>query len=145
MKDHRQAMAGQPWEARTENLLPRTSWLRRLLGRPRARRLELMRQVAYARRVQYVRKIIAERGLAQHDYSIAGGRSVHIPQVVAMNPGPPETVDIRMLVGQTPDEFAKQAPAIAYNLGVAEVRVIPIGPHLIRLELRPEPAPAWSR
>lgn len=39
-------------------------------------------------------------------------------------------LDIRMLLGQTPDDFTAQATAIAYNLGVAEVRVIPLGSSL---------------
>ncbi|MGH8603603.1 MAG: hypothetical protein ACREXR_12760, partial [Gammaproteobacteria bacterium] len=133
MKDHRET-AVRPCEERTENLGPRASWLSRLLERRHARQLERMRQAAYARRTRYVHKIIAERGLTQSDYSIGGGRCVHIPQVVAMDDGPPETMDILMLVGQTPDEFAAQASAIAYNLGVVEVRVVPIAHHLIRLE-----------
>lgn len=45
------------------------------------------------------------------------------------------TLDIRMLQGQTPEDFAAHASAMAYNLDVAEVRVIPLGVSLIRLEL----------
>ena len=44
---------------------------------------------------------------------------------------------IRTLPGQTPNNFAAHASAIAYNLGVAEVRVVPLGPSLIRLDLLP--------
>jgi hypothetical protein len=82
--------------------------------------------------------IIAGLGLTQTDFSIAGGRSVHIPEVVSVAAGPPVGLHIRTLPGQTPDDFAAHAPAIAYNLGdlgVAQVRVVPLGPSLIRLDL----------
>lgn len=145
MRDLYQGTAVRPYEQLTENLVPRRPWLRRLASwlrslpaRRYARRLERMRQVADARRAAYVRKIIAERGLIQADYSIGGGRIVHIPQVVGMDYGPPATVDIRLLPGQTPDEFVRQAPAIAYNLRVAEVQVVPLAHLLIRLVLLPE-------
>ncbi len=84
--------------------------------------------------------IIAGLGLTQTDFSIAGGRSVHIPEVVSVAAGPPVGLHIRTLPGQTPDDFAAHAPAIAYNLGdlgVAQVRVVPLGPSLIRLDLLP--------
>ena len=84
-----------------------------------------------------VQDIIAGLGLIQTDSSIAGGRSVHIPHVVSVAAGPPVGLHIRTLPGQTPDNFAAHAPAIAYNLGVAEVRVVPLGPSLIRLDLLP--------
>ncbi len=84
-----------------------------------------------------VQDIIAGLELTQSDFSIAGGRSVHIPEVVSVAAGPPVGLHIRTLPGQTPDNFAAHAPAIAYNLGVAEVRVVPLGPSLIRLDLLP--------
>ena len=60
----------------------------------------------------------------------------HIPEVVSITAGPPMTVDIRILPGQTPDDFAAYSPSIAYQLGVAEIRVITLDePSLIRLEL----------
>lgn len=89
-----------------------------------------------ARRVQ---EIIAGRGLIQADYSIGGGRCVHVPRVVSVSTASPVGLDIELLPGQIPEDFAAHAPAIAYNLGVAEVRVIPLGPSLIRLELLSEP------
>lgn len=141
MKDHYQGMTVRPYEL-TDNLVARKPWRRRLASwlhelseRRHALHLERIRQDVYVRRAAYVRKIIAERGLVQFDYSIAGGRSTHIPQVVAMTDGPPATVDIRLLPGQTPDEFVRQAPAIAYNLDVTEVTVVRIGHLLIRLVL----------
>jgi hypothetical protein len=68
-------------------------------------------------------------------FSIGGGRIVHTPQVVEMTAGPPLQVFIRILPGQSPSDFAAHAPAIAYNLGVAEVEVVPVDPSLIRLDL----------
>jgi hypothetical protein len=62
--------------------------------------------------------------------------SFQAPQVSVLA-GPPVGLEIRMLPGQMPADFAAHAPAIAYNLGVAEVRVVPLGPSLIRLELLP--------
>ncbi|MGH3670083.1 MAG: hypothetical protein ACRDSH_05545, partial [Pseudonocardiaceae bacterium] len=64
-------------------------------------------------------------------------RSYHFPQVVSVDEGPPVSLTVRLLQGQTPDEVAVHAPAIAYDLGVSDVRVDPIGPLLIRLELLP--------
>jgi len=89
-----------------------------------------------ARRVQ---DIFIGRGLVQHRYSIGGGRDLHVPQVISVAAGPPVGLEIRTLPGQTPDDFAAHSSAIAYNLGVAEVRVVPLGPSLLRLDLLPEP------
>ncbi|MGH3915888.1 MAG: hypothetical protein ACRDTC_21140 [Pseudonocardiaceae bacterium] len=49
--------------------------------------------------------------------------------------GPPAGAEIHILPGQTPDEFTAHAPAIAYSLGVDRVRVVPLGPSRIRLDL----------
>jgi hypothetical protein len=81
--------------------------------------------------------IIAGLGLTQMDFSIAGGRITRSPQVVSVAAGPPVGLHIRTLPGQTPDDFAARASAIAYNLDVAQVRVVPLGPSLIRLDLMP--------
>lgn len=82
-----------------------------------------------------VHDIIAGLGLIQSDFSIGGGRVVHIPEMVSVVAGPPVGLHIRLLPGQTPDDFAAHAPAIAYNLDVTEVRVVPLEPSLIRLDL----------
>jgi hypothetical protein len=84
-----------------------------------------------------VQDIIAGLGLTRTDFSIAGGRIIRIPEVVSVVAGPPVGLNIRTLPGQTPDDFAAHAPAIAYNLGMAEIRVVPLGPSLIRLDLLP--------
>ena len=57
--------------------------------------------------------------------------------MVAVIPGPPVSLDIRILPGQLPEDFAAHTQAIAYDLEVTEVRVVPLGPSMIRLELRP--------
>ena len=90
-------------------------------------------------------EIIAGLELTQSDFSIAGGRIFHIPQVISVDTGPPVGLDIRILPGQSPDDFSAHAAAIAYDLGMAEVRVVPLGPSAIRLELLPHdrlPGPA---
>jgi len=113
--------------------LPRRRWALR-----RAQELQLRRQAAYQRLAWHVQDILVGCGLSQADFSIGGGRVFHIPQVVSVVPGPPVGLNIRMLPGQIPDDFAEHARRIAYNLDVAEVRVIPLGPYLIRLELVPK-------
>jgi hypothetical protein len=92
-----------------------------------------------------VEEIIAGLDLVQSDFSIAAGRVFHVPQVVSVSPGPPVGLDLRILPGQSPEDFSAHAAAIAYDLGMAEVRVVPLGPSAIRLELRPHdrlPGPA---
>jgi hypothetical protein len=83
----------------------------------------------------FLQEVLAGCGLSQVDFSVGGGRILHIPQVISVSDGPPVTVNVHLLPGQTPDDFADRAEAIAENLGVAEVRVVPLGPFLIRLEL----------
>jgi hypothetical protein len=88
-----------------------------------------MREAHYQQLLTWrVENLFVGSGLSQADYSIGGGRFVHIPHVVSVVTDPTVGLDIRMLPGQTPDDFTAQATAIAYNLGVAEVRVIRSGP-----------------
>jgi hypothetical protein len=112
--------------------------LRRRWARRRAEQLQLRRQAAYQELAWHVQDILVGCGLFQVDFSIGGGRVFHVPQVVSVVPGPSVRLKIRMLPGQIPDDFAEHARRIAYNLDVAEVRVIPLGPYLIRLELVPK-------
>jgi hypothetical protein len=114
------------------------SWLwRRPLAQRRAQQLERLHQARDQRLAWRVQDIFVGCGLAQGDYNIAGGHVFHIPQVVSVVPGPPVELKIRILPGQMPDDFAAHAPAIAYSLGVSEVRVVPLGPSLIGLQLQP--------
>jgi hypothetical protein len=101
------------------------------------RDLERRQQVGYERLARRVEEIIAGLELTQSDFSIASGRVFHVPEVVSVDPGPPVGLDIRILPGQSPDDFSAHAAAIAYDLGMAEVRVVPLGPSVIRLELLP--------
>jgi len=112
--------------------------LRRRWARRRAQELQLRRQAAYQRLAWHVQDILVGCGLFQADFSIGGGRVFHIPQVVSVVSGPLVKQNVRMLPGQIADDFAEHAQRIAYNLDVAEVRVIPLGPYLIRLELVPK-------
>jgi hypothetical protein len=120
-----------------ENVGRRPLRLRHLLTWRRARQLKRARQEHDQRLAWRVTDIMVGCGLVQTDYSIGGGRMLHLPQVVSVVAGPPVGLDIRILPGQTPDDFVAHARVIAYNLGVAEVRVVPLGPSLIRLELLP--------
>jgi hypothetical protein len=107
--------------------------------RRRAWQREGIRQEQNQRLAWHLEDILRGRGLTQPYYSMVGGRGLHVPHVVSVVDGPPVGLEIQMLPGQTPDDFAAHAPAIAYNLGVAAVQVVPLGPSMIRLELLPGP------
>lgn len=111
------------------------SQLRHPLARRHTRDLERRRQAAYERLAERVEEIITGLGLIEEDFSIGGERIYHVPQVVAVDPGPPVKVDIHILPGQSPEIFSVHAETIAYDLGMAEVRIIRIAPSAIRLEL----------
>ena len=121
------ATGGAPWPSRLWHPL---QWRHR-------RDLARHQQAADDRLARRVEEVIVGLGLAQTDFSIASGHTFHIPQVVSVDPGPPQGLDIRILAGQSPEDFSSHTAAIAYDLGVAEVRVVPLGPSLIRLELLP--------
>ncbi len=115
-------------------------WLpRRRRARRRARQLQRRREAPGQQLAWRVQDLLVGCGLSQAGFSIGGGRVFHIPQVVSVAPGPPVGLNIRMLPGQMPDDFAAHARRLAYNLDMAEVRVIPLGPSVIRLELVPRP------
>jgi hypothetical protein len=116
--------------------------LRRRWARHRVQELQLRRQATYQELAWQVQDILVGCGLFQAGFSIGGGRTFQIPQVISVVPGPPVGLNIRMLPGQIPDDFAKSARRIAYNLDIVEVRVIPLEPYLIRLELVPRPSSA---
>jgi hypothetical protein len=129
------AAGDNPWRGR----------LRRPLEWRHNRDLERRQQVGYDLLAWRVEEIIAGLDLVQSDFSIAAGRVFHVPQVVSVDTGPPVGLDIRILPGQSPDDFSAHAAAIAYDLGMAEVRIVPLGPTVIRLELLPHdrlPGPA---
>lgn len=139
---HRHTPGGQ---AVTAGDTPWVSRLRHPLEWRHHRDLERRQQDGYERLARRVEEIIAGLGLTHDDFSIAAGRVFHAPEVVSVDPGPPVGLDIRILPGQSPDDFSAHAAAIAYDLGMAEVRVVPVGPSVIRLELLPHdrlPGPA---
>jgi hypothetical protein len=121
------ATSGDAWRSR----------LRHPLEWRQHRDLERCQQAGYELLARRVEEIITGLGLIQSDFSIAAGRVFHSPQVVSVDPGPPMGVDIRILPGQSPQDFSTHAATIAYDLGMAEVRIVPLGPSLIRLELLP--------
>ncbi|MDT7712919.1 MAG: hypothetical protein QOG46_1608 [Pseudonocardiales bacterium] len=116
---------------------PRRSSRRPPLSRRRARQLERWHQDDDQRLAWRVQDVLVGCELIQTDFSVAVGHVFHVPRVVSVVAGPPVGLEIRILPGQVPGDFAAHAPAIAYSLGVAEVRVVPLGPSLIRLELLP--------
>ena len=124
-------------EETDESASRRPSLLYRLLTWRRVRRLERLHWEHDQQFAWYVQDVLAGCGLTQQDSSIASGRVIHVPHVIAVIPGPPVSLDIRILPGQLPEDFAAHAQAIAYDLEVAKVRIIPLAPSLIRLELLP--------
>jgi Domain of unknown function (DUF1918) len=128
----------------TAAVTPRLARLRHPLEWLHNRDLERRQQAGYEQLARRVEEIIVGLDLVQSDFSIAAGRVFHAPEVVSVDPGPPVGLDIRMLPGQSPKDFSKHAAAIAYDLGMAEVRVVPLGPSVIRLELLPHAPLAGS-
>ena len=98
---------------------------------------ERMRQEGTRRLAGRVQDILFGVGLTQADFSLGGGRTVHIPEVISVAEKPMRFT-IRTLPGQIPDDFIKAAPRIAYALDVAEVHVDELGPSLIQLRLVPK-------
>ncbi len=108
------------------------------LTRRHARELEGMPSAQDQMLAWHMKRFFVGRGLTQTYQTITAGRVVHAPQVISVA-GPPIQLDIRMLPGQAPEDFAKHAPAMAYHFSAAEVRIVPLGPSLIRLVLLPRP------
>lgn len=124
-------------EETMQTVAPLLSLLHHPFARRRARHLARTHQAHNQVLAWRVQDSLADIGLTRMDYSIGGGRMLHIPEVVAVSAGPPVGLDIRMLPGQRVEDFAAHAPAIAYYLAVSEVRVVSLGRSLIRLELLP--------
>jgi hypothetical protein len=116
-----------------ENALPS---LLHPLARHHARLRERAHRVNKQRLAWRVQDVLAGCGLLQVDYSIAGGRVVHIPEVVSVVTGPTSRLKIRILPGQMPGDFIAKAPTIAYHLGVP-VRIVQLEPPFLELDLLP--------
>lgn len=54
---------------------------------------------------------------------VAGGVVVSVPEVVAVDLGPPVRLTVRLLAGQLVEDLAAAAPRLAEGLGVAALRV----------------------
>jgi hypothetical protein len=109
--------------------------LRRQRERLHARREEHRREAADKSLALRVHNSLIRCGLSRSSYSIASGDMFHSPQVTSADTGPPGWVEIDMLPGQSPDDFARHAEAIAHDLNVSKVRVVPLKTPRIRLEL----------
>ena len=81
---HRHTPGG---EAVTAGNAPWRDGLRHPLEWRHNRDLERRQQVGYERLAQRVEEIIAGLELTQSDFSIAGGRIFHIPQVISVDTG----------------------------------------------------------
>ena len=119
------------------NLTPLPPQRRYLLTRRHTKILERMHQEAMQRLVMRVEDILVGVGLTQAGNSVAGGRTTINPKVVSVAEEPMRFT-IRTLPGQIPNDFVAKAERIAYNLDVAEVHVVPLGPSLIQLILVPK-------
>jgi hypothetical protein len=73
------------------------------------------------------------------------GRAVHILQVLSISHGSPVSLDIRVLPCQTPEDLPAHASAMAYDLGVAQVRVVTLETPLIQLQLWAKTYPRGQR
>lgn len=133
------------WETSRQHGSAYPSLLRHPLTRRRMRQLE-QRQRAHDRFLAWrLQDILVGRGLTHTAFSIGGGRSLHIPEVLSVDPGPPVSLFVRLLPGQMPDDYTKHAKAIAYGLDVADIEVVGLGPSLIRIELLVEARVPGSR
>jgi hypothetical protein len=108
--------AQRSYEETAENVSPLLSLLH-----PLARRRARQRQRAHQERNQRLAWRVQD--------------VLHIPQVISVTTGPPVQLTIRILPGQMPQDFTAKAPVIAYHLGVAQVKIIPLQPPFIQLDL----------
>ena|SRR5581483_6217928 len=111
------------------------SWLVHPIARRRMEHLARIRKAHNQLLAWRVQDSLADIGLIHQDYSIAGGRVVHLPEVITASAWPPVNVVIRMLPGQKAEEYTEYVEAIAEHLGVAHVNVVKLEHPLIRLEL----------
>lgn len=88
MNGYRQERTSRRLEHAVENIAFRPSLRRRLLERRRAQQLEHLRRADDQRLASRVQDIIVELGLTQTNYSISGGYTLHLPQVVSVMAGP---------------------------------------------------------
>ena len=85
--------------------------------------------------IRRVHNSLARCGLHRINYTSTGEETLHTPRLVAADARPPSWIQIDMLPGQSAEDFAAHAPAIAHHLGVPHVWIVPLGRSRIRLEL----------
>jgi hypothetical protein len=94
--------SAQGREELDEHAFPRSSLLYHPFAWSRSRRRERIHRSNDQRLAWRVQEILVGCGLSQDDYSVAGGRVFHIPQVLSISHGPPVSLEIRLLQSQTP-------------------------------------------
>jgi hypothetical protein len=97
-----------------ETRTPRPSWLLHPRARRHMEHLTRTRQAQYQLLAWRVQDSLADIGLIHQDYSIAGGRVVHIPEVITASAWPPANVVIRMLRARRP-KTSQHVPARSRN------------------------------
>ena len=73
--------------------------------------------------------------LAEHGQSAAKLPVTVAPQVESVDPGPPMTLLVRMLPGQSVDDFQEKAQRIATGMEVSKVEIAPFDGALINVVL----------
>jgi hypothetical protein len=67
------------------------------------------------------------------------GASRTVPVIGHIDLGPPVSMTVKIRPGQTVKDFLTAAPTLAAAMNVAELRVIPLAQHWLRIVLLPEP------
>jgi hypothetical protein len=98
-------------------------------------RVERRSQTSDKLLIRRVQDSLTKCGLNRTERTSVGGNTVHTPRVVSADARPPGWVQIDLLPGQSAEDFAAYAPAIAQHLGVPHIWVVPLGRSRIRLEL----------
>ncbi len=127
--------AFQPVDQLVEDAGAGPSWLGPRRARLTAPWVRYRRPARDMPLVRGVRDSLVRCGLGRREYTLAGSETVHCPRVVSVDAGPPGWVQLDLLAGQSAADFAARASAIAQELGVPEVWVVPLGRSRIRLEL----------
>jgi DNA segregation ATPase FtsK/SpoIIIE-like protein len=107
----------------------------RPLARRRVLRAEQFQWERDQRLAWRAQEIFAGVGLISAQSTIAAGHAILIPHVVQVRHGSPTSLIVRTLPGQLPEDYTLHADRIARSLGVARIRIIGIGPSLIRVDL----------
>ena len=127
--------AFQPQDPLVEDAGAAPSWLGPRRARLTAHRVRHRHPARDMPLVRGVQDSLVRCGLSRTEHTLAGSETVHSPRVVLADVGPPGWVQVDLLAGQSAEDFAAHARAIAQDLDVPEVWVVPLGRSCIRLEL----------